>query len=88
MKSTQFSLTDTRTKIVNAHQGAQWIYLHVEGNNEIYLGGADVTSSNGLHTVKHTTPIAFFLPPNNELWAVCASGETADVRILQEKNAL
>jgi hypothetical protein len=78
MKSTQFSLTDTRTKIVNAHQGAQWIYL----------GGANVTSSNGLHTEKHTSPIAFFLPPNNELWAVCASGETADVRILQEKNAL
>jgi len=88
MKSTQFSLADTRTKIVNAHQGAQWIYLHVEGNNEIYLGDADVTSSNGLQTEKNTSPIAFFLPPNNELWAVCVSGGTADVRILQEKNAL
>lgn len=87
MISRAFSLTDTRQKLVSAHTGAQYVYLHVEGNNEIYLGGADVTSSNGLHTVKHTAPLTFFLPAGNELWAVCASGETADVRILQENGA-
>ena len=87
MKSTQFTVTATRSKIVNAHPGAQWVYLHVEGNNEIYLGGNNVTAANGLHTVKHTAPISFFLPPNNELWAVCDTNETADVRVLQEKNA-
>ena len=86
MKATQQTITTTASKIVASNPFAQYVYLHVAGNGTVYLGGSDVTSSNGLATQKHTTPIQFFIPRGQELWAVTASG-TETLQVLQEKGA-
>jgi len=86
MKANQYTITTTPTKIVASNVFAQNVYLHVAGNGTVYLGDSDVTSTTGLETQKHTTPINFFVPRGQELWAVTATGiET--LQILQEKGA-
>jgi hypothetical protein len=86
MKSNQYTITTTPTKIVASNVFAQNVYLHVVGNGTVYLGDSDVTSTTGLETQKHTTPINFFVPRGQELWAVTATG-TETLQILQEKGA-
>lgn len=41
--------------------------------NDCYLGGDDVTTANGLK-VQNNTTVIIQIPPNEELWAVVASG--------------
>jgi hypothetical protein len=86
MKATQHTITTTASKIVASNPFAQYVYLHVAGNGTVYLGGSDVTSTTGLETQKNTTPINFFVPRGQELWAVTASG-TETLQVLQEKGA-
>ena len=86
MKATQHTITTSPSKVVTSNPFAQYVYLHVAGNGTVYLGGADVTSTNGLATQKHTTPIQFFIPRGQELWAITATA-TETLQILQEKGA-
>jgi hypothetical protein len=86
MKANQYTITTTPTKIVASNVFAQNVYLHVAGNGTVYLGDSDVTLTTGLETQKHTTPINFFVPRGQELWAVTATG-TETLQILQEKGA-
>jgi hypothetical protein len=82
MISKSYSLTDTRQIIVAADDTHRTVYLNIVGNNTAYLGGADVTSSNGLPKAKHTTAIAIVVPARQTLYAVMAEGETETVRVL------
>jgi hypothetical protein len=86
MKANQYTITTTPTKIVASNPFAQNVYIHIANNGVVYLGDSDVTSTTGLATQKHTTPINFFVPRGQELWAVTASG-TETLQILQEKGA-
>jgi len=86
MKATQHTITTTASKIVANNPFAQYVYLHVANNGTVYLGGSDVTSTNGLETQKHTTPIQFFIPRGQELWAITATA-TQTLQVLQEKGA-
>jgi hypothetical protein len=61
MISTNTSVTTTSVKIVS------------KASNDIYIGGADVTSANGLPLRQHE-PITVIIPPNEELWAITSSG--------------
>ena len=81
MNSIAYTIGTTRSIIVPADNVNRTIYLHVEGNGTIFLGGISVTSSNGLATQKHTTPIEFFIPAGETLYAIVADG-TQEVRVL------
>ncbi len=83
MKSTSYTITTTRQKIISSGPSSAYVYVHVTGNDAVYVGGADVTSANGLETQKHTSPIQFFIPRGNELWAITATG-SIDVRVMTE----
>jgi hypothetical protein len=82
MKSASFSVGTEAVQIVASSVSAQDVYVHVQGNGTVYVGGATVTTATGLPTEKHTTPINFFLPRGNELWAIATS--TQDVRVMTE----
>jgi hypothetical protein len=84
MISSTYTITPTASKIVAKSDSTRSVYVHVTGNGTVYIGGADVTTSNGLATQKHTTPIEFVIPSQDELWAVIASG-TEDLRIMISK---
>ena len=81
MISTSHTVTTTPSKILAKSDSMRSIYIHVTGNGTVYLGGSDVTTANGLATEKHTTPIEFAIPSQDELWAVVASG-TENLRIM------
>jgi hypothetical protein len=82
MISKSYALTDVRQIVVAADDINRTVYVNIVGNNTAYLGGADVTSSNGLPKAKHTTASAIFVPRNETLYAVMASGETETLRVL------
>jgi hypothetical protein len=81
MKSQSYSVTTTTVKIVAADNINRQIYIHAIGNGVVYIGGADVTSTNGMLTEKHTVPFEMFLPASEELYAITATG-TQEVRVL------
>jgi hypothetical protein len=82
MISKAYALTDVRQVVVAADDTHRTVYVNVVGNTTAYLGGADVTSTNGLPKAKHTTASAITIPARQTLYAVCASGETEDLRVL------
>ena len=45
------------------------------GNAVVYLGGDNVTTTNGMPTEKGAVPFEMFLPSNESLYAVCAATE-------------
>ncbi len=51
------------------------------GNAIVYLGGDDVTTTNGMNTEKGAVPFEMFLPSNESLYAVCTS--TENLRLLR-----
>lgn len=81
MKSTAVTVGTTATKIIAADDTHRTCYLHVTGTSTVYLGGSDVTTSNGLATEKHTAPLEIIVPQQQELWAIVAAA-TENVRIL------
>jgi hypothetical protein len=82
MISKAYALTDVRQVVVAADDTHRTVYVNIVGNNTAYLGGADVTSTNGLPKAKHTTASAITIPARQTLYAVMASGETEDLRVL------
>jgi hypothetical protein len=82
MISKSYSLTDARQIVVAADNIHRTVYLNIVGNNTAYLGGVDVTDSNGLPKVKHTTATAIAVPAGETLYGVMASGETETLRVL------
>lgn len=85
MKSTEYTIGTTAVNIVPTSNMNQRVYIHITGNGTVYLGGSDVTTTNGLATQKHTTPIEFVIPAGEQLWAISAN--TENLRILQRKGA-
>jgi hypothetical protein len=82
MISKSYSLTDERQIVVAAERTNREVYIQIVGNNTAYLGGSDVTDSNGLPKVKHTTATQIRIPSGEALYAVCASGVTETLRVL------
>ena len=81
MKSIAKTVTTTAAVIIAADDKHRTVYLHVLGAGTVYLGGSDVTSSNGLLTEKNAVPQTIEVPQNETVWAVVASG-TENLRIL------
>jgi hypothetical protein len=80
--SKSYSLTDARQIVVAAEDLNRTVYLQIVGNSTAYLGGADVTDSNGLPKVKHTTATAMVVPAGETLYGVMATGATETLRVL------
>ena len=73
MISATTTVTATRAKIVSkAINETRSVHVTPAGN-DCYLGGDDVTTANGLK-VQNNTTVIIEIPPNEELWAVVASG--------------
>ena len=81
MKSTNKVVTATASLVIAADDLQRTCYIHVIGAGTVYLGGDDVTSSNGLLTEKHSVPLELVVPQKQTVWAVTALG-TENLRIL------
>jgi len=82
MISKSYALTDERQIVVAADDINRTVYINTIGNSTAYVGGADVTSSNGLPYAKHSSPHTVFVPRNETLYGVMAEGETETLRVL------
>lgn len=83
MISDTVTVGTTPTLLMAGATGTRTIYLHVVGNTTIYIGGATVTTTAGLATEKHTTPIPIVLRDGDSLYGIVASG-TADMRVMRD----
>lgn len=73
----------TRVKIVAPQASRQHVIIHDHDHNsanDVFIGGADVTISNGLHVPK-TETIQLEVMPGDDLWAV-ADGEFVELHIM------
>jgi hypothetical protein len=82
MISTSITVGTTPTLLVAGAVGFRTIWLHVEGNDAVYIGGATVSTVTGTPTEKHTTPIPITLRAGDSLYGIAASG-TIDMRVLR-----
>jgi hypothetical protein len=82
MKAYKVVVTDTVHELVPRDNINRPVYLQIEGNNTVYIGGSDVTSAQGFPIVKHGAPIQGGLGVGDGLWGICASGQTETIRII------
>jgi len=82
MKAYKVTVTDTVVELVPRDDLNRPVYLQIEGNKTVYIGGANVTAAQGFPIVKHTAPLEGGLPAGDGLWAICSSGETEVIRII------
>ena len=69
MKSEQLTVGQTAVRILETENTNRHVYFHDDSSHPVYLGGSDVTTSNGLHIPKDSL-FELFIPANEELWAV------------------
>jgi len=82
MISASISVTpDTAVKILDSQNFEQHIYVHNNHSNKMYLGGSDVTASNGLH-LDNGELIEIRVPQDNEIYAISES-TTGNISILR-----
>ena len=82
MKAYKVTVTDTVVQLVPRDDLNRPVYLQIEGNKTVYIGGANVTAAQGFPIVKHTAPLQGGLPAGDGLWGICASGQTEVIRII------
>lgn len=58
------------------------VYVQIEGNTTVYIGGEGVTADQGFPIVKHAAPIQGGLPAGDGLWGICATGTSEVIRII------
>ena len=75
------TVTDVASQIIASDPTHRPVWLQIDGNVTIYVGDSTVTTANGFPIAKHAAPIQGSLGPGQDLWAVCASGQTETVRI-------
>lgn len=82
MRAYKVTVTDAITELVARDNLNRPVYVQIEGNNTVYIGGSDVTAAQGFPIVKHTAPIQGGLPVGDGLWGICATGQTEVIRII------
>lgn len=68
MKSEQIAVGQTAVRVLQAHRNSLHVNLYYD-SDVIYLGGSDVSTSNGLYFPKQVVH-DFVLPAREELYAV------------------
>lgn len=82
MKAYKVVVTDTVVELVPRDNINRPVYMQIEGNSTVYIGGANVTAAQGFPIVKHSAPIQGALGVGDGLWGICASGVSETVRII------
>ena len=82
--SAQISVTTTATVIVPATNFDQTVNLHNLGGGSVYLGGANVTTSNG-YKFDNGDKLTVTVGDREALYAITASG-TQTVAVLSQIN--
>jgi hypothetical protein len=82
MKAYKVVVGDTVVELVARDNINRPVYLQIEGNNTVYIGGSNVTSAQGFPVAKHAAPIQGGLGVGDGLWGICASGQTETIRII------
>lgn len=82
MKAYKITVTDAVTQLVPVDNLNRPVFVQIEGNNTVYIGGADVTAAQGFPIAKHTAPIQGGLPAGDGLWGICAAGVSETIRII------
>lgn len=82
MKAYKVTVTDAVTELVPRDDINRPVFVQIEGNNTVYIGGSNVTADQGFPIVKHAAPIEGGLPAGDGLWGICASGQTETIRII------
>jgi len=82
VKAYKVTVTDTVVQLVPRDNLNRPVFVQIEGNNTVYIGGADVTAAQGFPIVKHSAPIQGGLPAGDGLWGICATGQTEIIRII------
>jgi len=84
MISQNFSVTPgAAVKILDSQNFEQHVYIHNNHSNKMYLGGSDVSSTNGLH-LDNGQFIELRIPQDNELYAI-SEGTTGDIVVLRPR---
>lgn len=73
IKSSQISVGTTATKLVDDDQFPEEVHIHI-ASGTLYLGGADVTTSNGFKLDANTECV--LSNHENGIYAVAPSGTT------------
>ncbi|CAB4135008.1 hypothetical protein UFOVP1226_54 [uncultured Caudovirales phage] len=79
MKSAAVTVTTSPTLLIGADNQNRVCVLH-SGTGSVYIGGADVTSSTGIHLANGTT-IEITVPINETLYGI-TSTSTQTMRVL------
>ena len=75
------TVTDVATKILDANNVYRPVFLQIIGNHTVYVGDNNqVTTATGMPVAKHADVITGQLAPGQELWGICTSGNSEDVR--------
>ena len=74
MRSTQTTVGTTAVVVVAADNIFRRVYLHHDSNQNVWLGGSNVTSLNGFHFPKEAT-MEVSVPANETIYAI---SDTAD----------
>lgn len=82
MKAYKVTVTDTVVNLVPVDNINRPVYVQIEGNNTVYIGGSDVTAAQGFPIVKHAAPIQGGLGVGDGLWGICAAGQSEVIRII------
>ena len=83
MKQTVYAVTTTAVKVRAANAEQATIYLRPSAN-DVFVGGSDVTSTNGLKLTNAATQ-AMVIPNQEELWAIVSTG-THDLVVVEPLN--
>ena len=80
MRSAQVVVGTTATLIIDADNINRQVHVHALSNTPVYLGGPDVTTSNGYLLEKDDGAHVLLLPISEKLYGVVSTGtETVSV---------
>jgi hypothetical protein len=82
MKAYKITVTDVVTQLVPVDNLNRPVWVQIEGNNTVYIGGSNVTAAQGFPVAKHAAPIQGGLGVGEGLWGICSSGQTETIRII------
>jgi hypothetical protein len=82
MRAYKITVTDTITQLVEPDNINRPVYVQIEGNNTVYIGGSNVTAAQGFPIAKHAAPIQGGLGAGDGLWGICSAGQTEIIRII------
>ncbi|MFZ9274970.1 MAG: hypothetical protein ACO24S_07475 [Ilumatobacteraceae bacterium] len=82
LSTAQYSIGTTVTEIVKPQANPQMVYIHNNENaQQVYIGGSNVTTSNGVH-VDGKEDHSFVLNPGESLY--CVSSNTSSISVMTQ----